>query len=138
MTPLTFQEEQVRKLLLDERLTFEAHHVFGLPDGDRISVDFLVFLGAGIVLECTKCEKKRGRAMSEVRRRCAFMDYRFGLLKGTLPGIRCGSLVEAPNEDQEALGFVLRKVLARADFFARSLDELGARPDGIQGLRARR
>ena len=129
MTPLTLQEEQVRGLLLDARLPFEVHHIFGLPDGDRISVDFLVFSGAGIVLECTKCEKKRGRAVSEVRRRGAFMDYRFGLLKEALPSIRCGSLVEAPNEDQAALKPVLRKVLGRADFFARSLEELGTEVD---------
>jgi len=136
MTPLTVQEEAVRNLLLEAHLSFESHHVFGLPDGDRISVDFLVFSGAGIVLECTKCEKKRGRAVSEVRRRGAFMDYRFGLLKELLPRIRCGSLVEAPNEDQAMMGPVLQKVLRRADFFARSLEELGTKLDRITGTRS--
>lgn len=110
MTPLTAQEAQVRDVLVEERLPSREHYVFGFPDGDRISVDFLVFVGAGIVLECTRCEKKKGQAMSEVRRRGAFMDYRFGLLKRTLPRIRCGSLVEAPNEDQDSVTTALRKV----------------------------
>lgn len=123
--PLTFQEQAVRDLLLDEGLSFESHHVFALPGSppQGMSVDFLVFLGAGVVLECTLCGKKRGAALSELRRRSAFMDYRFGLLKTTLPKLVCGAFVEAPNEDRERLG-ELRPILARSDFVATSNAEL--------------
>ena len=56
MIPLTRQEEAVRDLLLDEQLSFESHHVFELPPTSPqrgLSVDFLVFLGSGIAIECT-------------------------------------------------------------------------------------
>ena len=89
-----------------------------------MSVDFLVFRGAGVVLECTSCTRAKGSAMSEARRRAAFMKYRFGILKKAYPAIVCGALVEAPKEDQEVLKDTLETVLQNADFVAISLDEL--------------
>jgi hypothetical protein len=88
MTPLTQQEGAVKGILLDCRLPFSAHRVFDLKSQGRFCVDFLVFHGPGLVLECTRCGTKRGRAISEVRRRAAFMDYRFSALKSALPNLR--------------------------------------------------
>lgn len=67
MMPLTRQEELVRDLLLEERLSFEAHHVFEFPPSSPqrgLSVDFLVFLGGGVAIECTACNRNRGSALS--------------------------------------------------------------------------
>jgi hypothetical protein len=80
MTPLTSQEEKVKEMLTSLKMGFEPHHVFEIPGPlpcQGLSVDFLVFLGGGLVLECTSCHRKRGSALSELRRRAAFMDYRF-------------------------------------------------------------
>ena len=131
MIPLTAQEDGVRRLLIDRRLSFEQHHVFDLARLGRLSVDFLIFHGPGIVLECTACSSKRGRALSEVRRRAAFMDYRFRILKTALPKLLCGACVEASGEDQTRLANELRQVLWSADFFARTGSELAAELSGI-------
>jgi len=128
MMPLTRQEEAVRNLLLEERLSFESHHVFELPPSSPqrgMSVDFLVFLGPGIAIECTACNRNRGSALSELRRRTAFMDYRFGLLKTSMPKLVCGALVEAPNEDQRRLVRELNPILKNSSFLASSSQELG-------------
>jgi hypothetical protein len=127
MMPLTRQEEAVRDLLLEERLSFEAHHVFELPPLSPqrgLSVDFLVFLGSGIVIECTACNRRRGSALSELRRRSAYMDFRFGLLKTSLPKLVCGAF-EGANEDQDRLARELQLILKNSDFLAISCDELG-------------
>ncbi len=126
MTPLTAQEEAVRDLLLEEWLSFEPHHVFEIhhPAHQGISVDFLVFLGPGVVLECTCCSRRRGSAFAELRRRSAFMDYRFGLLKASFPRLVCGAFLEAPKEDQTQLYAGLRLILRRSDFLATSMQEL--------------
>ncbi len=127
MMPLTRQEEEVRDLLIEERLSFEAHHVFELtpPSPQRgLSVDFLVFLSGGVAIECTACNRNRGSALSELRRRSAFMDYRFGLLKTTLPNMVCGALLEAPQEDQSRLVHELRPILKNSAFLAISSEEL--------------
>jgi len=134
MMPLTRQEEAIRDLLLEERLSFEAHHVFELPAPSPqrgISVDFLVFFGHGVVLECTYCGKKRGAGGSEAVRRAAFMDYRFNLIKRAFPGIKCGAVIEAPNEEQENLRALLAGPLARADFVSVSVDSVR---DALRGL----
>ena len=126
MTPLTLQEQAVKDILLEERLAFESHHVFELPPSSAqrgLSVDFLIFLGHGMVLECTYCKRKRGSALSELRRRSAFMDYRFGLLKGILPKLVCGAFIEAPNESKERLA-TLSFILSSADFVASSIEDL--------------
>lgn len=108
--------------MLDRRLPFKEHYVFDLKCMGRLSVDFLVFHGAGIVIECTACGSKRGRALSEVRRRAAYMDYRFGLLKSEFPNVRCGALIEAPLEDPGRLRAELARVLRNSDFLANSDD----------------
>ena len=124
MMPLTLQEEAVKRLLTEQRMAFEAHHVFDLKEMGRISVDFLVFFHEGLVIECTNCSTRKGRALSELRRRAAYMDYRFGLLKASFPKLVCGALVEAPNEDPERLASQLKPILRNSDFVARSDDEL--------------
>lgn len=126
MTPLTAQEQAVKDLLLEERLSFESHHVFELsrPAGQGMSVDFLVFLGAGVVLECTFCNRKRGSALAELRRRSAFMDYRFGRLKETFPKLVCGAFIDAPHESQDRLSAQLAPILEDAEFLATSDEEL--------------
>jgi len=124
-TPLTPQEEMVRGILVGKNVYFRPHYVFDLSYAGRHPVDFLVFLGPGLVLECTRCSTIRGRAMAEVRRRAVFMQYWFGLIKTVFPRIRCGALVEAPNENPEKLANELRLILKDADFFARSGEELG-------------
>ena len=126
MTPLTVQEEAVRNLLLEERLSFESHHVFELsPESPQrgLAVDFLLFLGNGVVIECTSCERKRGGAVSELRRRTAYMDLRFRLLKAKLPKLVCVAFVEAPYESEEKLA-ALRPILGSGDFLAASTLEL--------------
>jgi len=124
MMPLTPQEEAIKRLLTELRLAFEPHHIFDLKERGRISVDFLVFLDAGLVIECTHCSTRKGRALSEARRRSAFMDYRFGLLKACFPRLACGALVEAPNDDQERLAKQLKQILRNSDFVAKSNEEL--------------
>jgi hypothetical protein len=127
LMPLTFQEGAVRDLLVEERLSFESHHVFELrpPTPQRgISVDFLVFLGNGVAIECTICGRRNGSALSELRRRSAYMNLRFGLLKATLPKLVCGGFVEAPYENQDKLATQLGLILEHADFLARSGQEL--------------
>jgi hypothetical protein len=133
MMPLTAQEDGVRRLLIDQRLSFEQHHVFDLRRLGRLSVDFLVFFGPGIVLECTACSTKRGRALSEVRRRAAFMAYRFGLLKTAFPRLSCGAFIEAPNEDQDHLASELKQILKNADFLSRTAQELAEELSRILG-----
>jgi hypothetical protein len=127
MMPLTRQEGVVRDLLLEERLSFESHHVFELPPESAqrgLSVDFLVFIGGGVAIECTACNRNRGSALAELRRRSAYMDFRFGLLKDSLPKLACGAFIEAPAEDQEKLATELGPYLKHADFLARNLEEL--------------
>jgi hypothetical protein len=124
MMPLTPQEEAVKRLLTEQKMSFEAHHVFDLKEMGRVSVDFLVFRDAGLVLECTSSSTRRGRALSEVRRRSAYIDYRFGLLKASFPRLACVALIEAPNEDQERLASQLKPILRNSDFVARSNEEL--------------
>lgn len=124
LTPLTAQEQGVKELLLDNRLPFEAHHVFELSGSTRMVVDFLIFSGAGIVLECTNCGKRKGSAISEANRRGTFINYRFGLLKQALPNLVCGALIEAPKEDQSLLRESMRRVLGNSDFLAVSGEEL--------------
>ena len=63
--------------------------------------------------------------MSEVRRRAVFMQYWFGLIKTVFPAIRCGALVEAPNEKPDRLAHELHLILKDAEFFARTGEELG-------------
>lgn len=124
MMPLTPQEARVRNLVLDLRLSFEQHHVIDLGRLGRLSVDFLIFFGSGIVLECTACSAKRGRALAEVRRRAAYIDYRFRLLKTAFPNLICGALIEAPSEDQGRLAVELKQILRNADLIARTDSEL--------------
>jgi hypothetical protein len=134
MTPLTVQERAIKDLLLEERLSFESHHVFELsaPSPHRgISVDFLVFLGRGVVIECTYCGKKRGAGASEAVRRAAFLNYRFQLIKQTLPGIKCGAVIEVPNEEREYLVALLAGPLTLADFVSVSMEALR---DSLRGL----
>jgi hypothetical protein len=125
LTPLTSQEEMVKGILIDQNLCFRPHHVFDLSYAGRHPVDFLVFLGPGLVIECTRCCTVRGRAMSEVRRRAVFMQHWFALIKTAFPQIRCGALVEAPNEKPDKLAHELKLILKDADFFARTGEELG-------------
>jgi hypothetical protein len=125
MTPLTPQEESVRKLLVNQCLNFEPHHVFQLPSS-RLAVDFLIFQGAGVVIECTTCSSRRGRALAEVKRRSSYMDYRFRSLKEAFPKLVCGALVEAQNENQEVLMKQLKPVLINSDFQVCSLEQLSA------------
>jgi hypothetical protein len=122
--PWTPQELAVKELLIENRLPFEAHHVFELSGKIRMSVDLLIFSGPGMVLECTFCSKGRGSAMSEVRRRCAFIEYRFRLLKSHLTRLNCGVLIEAPKEDQTELYDVVSQVARNADFRILSLEQL--------------
>lgn len=122
--PLTPQEQAVKDLLIERRLPFEAHDVFELSRAVTMSVDFLIFVGASIVLECTHCARPRGYAISEVGRRGAFINYRFGLLKGAFPKLTCGALIEAPNEDQSLLDDSLRRIFTSADLIATSLHSL--------------
>jgi hypothetical protein len=133
MMRLTPQEDEVRRLLIDRKLSFDQHHVFDLARLGRLSVDFLVFHGPGIVLECTACSTKRGRALSEVRRRAAFMDYRFRLLKTALPRLLCGALVEAASEDQSRLANELKQIFRNADFSSRTVQELDDALYGVLG-----
>ncbi len=122
--PLTPQEQSVKELLIANYLPFEAHHVFELSPSVRMSVDFLIFSDAGIVLECTYCSKRRGSAISEAKRRGAFINYRFGLLKQALPELSCEALIQAPNEDQSFLKENMKGVLGNADSLSLSLEDL--------------
>jgi len=122
--PWTVQELAVKELLVDLRLPFEARHVFELPDDTRLSIDFLIFVGPGIALECTSCTKRRGSAIAEVRRRSAFLDYRFSLLRKILPNLRCAALVEAPNEDRQRVDQAVRVILGSWNLAVTSLESL--------------
>jgi hypothetical protein len=124
LTPLTSQEDMVRGILVDQNLNFKPHYVFDLGLAGRHPVDFLVFLGPGLVLECTRTSTVRGRAMSEVRRRAVFMQYWFGVIKTVFPKILCATLVEAPNEKQDKLARQLQLILKDANFCARTGEEL--------------
>lgn len=124
LTPLTPQEEMVRGMLEGQNLSFKPHYVFDLGHAGRHPVDFLVFLGPGLVIECTRTSTVRGRAMSEVRRRAVFMQYWFGLIKTAFPKILCAALVEAPNEKEDKLVSVLGLILKDADLVARTAEEL--------------
>ncbi len=123
--PLTPQEQAVKELLIERNLTFEVHHVFELSHKVRISVDFLVFIGPGVVLECTYCGRRRGSAISEVQRRSAFINYRFGLLKRAYTKILCGAFLHAPEEEARRLIDSATTILTNTDFIATSLDDLG-------------
>jgi len=123
-TPLTPQEGRVAGMLFDQKLSFHAHHTFDLSYAGKHPVDFLVFHGPGIVIECTSCSTIRGRAMGEVRRRAVFMQYWFSLLKDVYPKILCAALVEAPNEKQDKLARQLRFILKDADLITKNLEEL--------------
>jgi hypothetical protein len=138
MMPLTFQEDEVKNMLIDEHFPFESHHVFELPSSSAqlgFSVDFLVFLGPGVVLECTSCSKARGWAISELRRRSAFMDYRFGLLRALHPNLVFGAVVDAQREDQQRLEDQLKPILRNSHFLARSTEELRVELHNILGGR---
>ncbi|MDA4117040.1 MAG: hypothetical protein OK455_01695 [Thaumarchaeota archaeon] len=124
-TPLTSQEEMVRGILVGRNLSFKPHYVFDFGQAGRHPVDFLVFLGPGLVIECTRCGTARGRAMSEIRRRAVFMQYWFALIRSVFPNIRCVALVEAPNEKPDKLAYQLKLILKDADFFARTGEEFG-------------
>lgn len=126
MMPLTHQEKVVKEVLLEERLPFNLHHVFELTPAVRFSVDFLVFSGAGIVLECTECSERKGRALSELRRRTAFMNYRFSQLKASFPRLACGAVIRASLEDQQRMREELTPILSSSDFLSRSAEELRA------------
>lgn len=69
MTPRTVQERAVGDMPLDRRLSFKAHHVVELSPLVRMSVDFMIHSGGVWTIECTRCLKRRGSAISEVRRR---------------------------------------------------------------------
>ncbi len=134
MMPLTAQERGIKHILLDRRLPFKEHYVFDLGRVGRLSVDFIVFHGAGIVIECTACGSKRGRALSEVRRRAAYMDYRFGLLKSAYPNLSFGAVIEAPMEDQAHLSRELALVLRNSSFVVSSSEGLSdALPKALFG-----
>lgn len=122
--PLTAQEQAVKDLLIEKHLAFETHHVFELSQKVRMSVDFLIFPGHGIVLECTYSARRRGSAISEIRRRRAFINYRFGLLKQTHRKIVCGAFLQAPSEEAQRLTDSAGIVLTNTDFVAISLDDL--------------
>jgi hypothetical protein len=124
LTPLTPQEDMVRGMLVDQNLSFKPHYVFDLGPAGRHPVDFLVFLGPGLVLECTRTSTVRGRAMSEVRRRAVFMQYWFGLIETVFPKILSGALVEAPSEKADKLAHVLGLILKNVDLVARTGEEL--------------
>jgi len=124
LMPWTVQELAVKELLFDLGLPFDPRHVFELPDDTRLSIDFLIFVGPGIALECTSCTKRRGSAIAEVRRRSAFLDYRFSLLRKILPNLRCAALVEAPNEDRQRVVQAVRGILGSWSLAATSLESL--------------
>ncbi len=123
LMPLTAQEQSVKDLLLELHLPTEAHHVFEFSPKVRMSVDFLIFSGPGIIVECTLCSRGRGSAVSELRRRCAFIDSRFVLVKRFLPKAICGALVEAPKEDQSSLKDTITELLPNSDIAACSLQQ---------------
>ncbi len=131
LTPLTGQEVAVKELFVDRRLSFESHHVFELSPKFRMSVDFLIFAGNGKVLECTYCERRKGSAVGEVRRRGANMDYRFHVLKIKHPKLVCGALLEAPNENPDRVREVADS-FPNMDFAAICLDELMERMECVQ------
>lgn len=126
MMPLTPQERSISDLLIEMRLPFESHHVFEFSPKVRMSVDFLIFSGSGIVLECTYCSRRRSSALWELKRRCTFINYRFGQVKRALPSIVCGALVEAPKEDEEQIRLEAAPILDKADFVACSIERLEA------------
>jgi hypothetical protein len=124
LTPLTPQEEVTRGILTEMNLSFRPHHVFDLGQAGRHPVDFLVFVGPGLVIECTRCNAPRGRAMAEVRRRTVFMKHWFTLIRTVFPRIQCIALVEAPNEKPDKLARELKLILKDADLFATTGQEL--------------
>ncbi len=65
-------------------------------------------------------------AMAEVRRRCAYLDYRFSLLKNFLPNILCAVLVEAPKEDQTRVLEVVTRILGKWNLVTTTLTALRA------------
>ena len=124
MMPLTSQEEAIKRLLTEQRLPFEAHHVFDLKERGGISVDFLVFLRAGLVNRMHRLLRKERTGAIRGKASSAYMDYRFGLLKTLFPKLSCGALIEAPNENQERLASQLKPILRNSDFVARSNEEI--------------
>lgn len=138
--PPTIQEQAVKDLRIERHLPFETHHVFELSQKVRISVDFLIFSGSGIVLECTYSARRRGSAISEISRHRAFINYRFGLLKQTHPKIVYGAFLQAPKEEAHRLTDSTGIVLTNTDFVAISLDDLKSilqRTDGTDVLQNR-
>jgi hypothetical protein len=132
MTPLTSQEQRVKEMLVEERLAFEPHHVFDLGALGRRPVDFVVFLGAGVAIECTGCYARRGRALADLRRRSALINYWFGTIKKVFPNVRGAALIEGPSEDQERLAAQLKPILKDADSLTRTIGELR---EALRGLR---
>src|SRR2546426_10122263 len=103
MTPLTLQEEMVKGMLIGQNLSFEPHYVFDMGSLGRHPVDFVVFLGAGVAIECTGSYARRGRALADLKRRSALINYWFGTIKKVFPNVSCAALIEGPSEDQERL-----------------------------------
>lgn len=134
--PLTLQEQEVRSLLVEERLSFESHHVFELSSGERFSVDFLVFVGGGLVVERTSCSARKGFALNSLRCGSAYIDHRFRLLKAAYPRLSCGALTEGFAENQERLVRELKRILRSSDIVASSREDLRSSIRAMAGTRA--
>jgi hypothetical protein len=124
LTPLTDQERSVKSRLRKEGISFKSQCFIVASPLEKFVVDFLVQIGEGCIVECTFCAKRRGKALSELKHRCAWTDYRFRVLKSSRPGISCIALAEAPNEDQQRLLDALNPILSSADAVCTSQDSL--------------
>jgi hypothetical protein len=122
LIPLTEQEQQVRDLLLEQRLTHLTHAVF--PNQGRLIVVDFFLSDRRTVLECWKTTGSRGVALGWMERNAAFIDVKFRRLKDLHPGISCVAFAEAPHVDTATLTRVLGEVLVNADGLAFSLDGL--------------
>jgi hypothetical protein len=101
-------------------------------EGRTYVVDF--YLPAySIVLECWKSGSRRGIALTWVERNAAYVDLKFGRIKGAYPIVKCFGLVEVLQGDPGLVAKYVGVVMEHADAMAYGMDDFAGI---LRGLRA--
>ncbi len=121
--PLTEQEEKVRDILLQYRVSYATHQVF--PVANRMYVVDFYLPNDRTVIECWQSSSRRGVALTWVEKNAAYIDWKFRRIKGSYPEVKCVALVEVMQAEPELVREYTGVVMEHADVLCCSMEELG-------------
>lgn len=126
------QELSVMDVLKELDIPYVPHKVFDLGPLGFISVDFFVGFstllsrrsGHSIVIECTYTASRQGKALSQLRRRAVWMNWKFTQLRSRTPSLVCIALIEAQQVGSDLLTASIGPFLTSANHILWSVEGL--------------